>query len=510
MSTSGVASLHVVLDDPDPAGALPDVHAPVGVEGDARPAGRSVPATGIRTKPGGSRARASPATPSKGQREQQDHRQQQRQETAHGIRSPRGLAHRTRRAPVRQWNPGGASRIDPATLCKIDDGPNSSGRTTPWPALPATGATCPTTACSAARSARARASARSRATTRTRCRWRSRPAATRCAAASGDRHADLRDHEPAVRREAERGDDRGGARPRPEPARARARQLDPHGARRAARGRGRGGGGRPRAGRGGGRGDRRARRRARERRRRRRRGVRHRPATRRRSRASSAAPRRPPRSSTSGACRPIPSRSSGRSASAPRRSARSRPTRRPARSRAPGSAPPTCARWCSTAPTRARSRSCPRRCASSPSRSRIRSRPRSGARAARTWACVLARTLDRANAGDRILVVSVADGCDARRARGDRADRERAAAARGRPLARREAQRPPLQHLPQVARHPALRAAAPARARAPGRSADAARRALEVRLHRLALRELRHRPPAAAARLREVRARSTR
>ena len=257
------------------------------------------------------------------------------------------------------------------------------------------------------------------------------------------RHADLRDDEPAVRREAERGDDRRGARPRSEPARARARRSSTRmglgalvaGADAAAAG------GRALVvaadvviGAPGGA--------ARERRRRRRRGVRHRPrlgghrALHRPRLGDHRDPRRLAPADRSA------SRSSGRSASAPRRSARSRPTRRPARSRAPGSARPTCAPSSSTAPTRARSRSCPRRCGLKPEQIADPLAAAVGRDGRAHVGLVLARTLDRANAGDRILVVSVADGCDAARARGDRADRERAAAALGRPLARREAQRP--------------------------------------------------------------------
>src|SRR5439155_25812643 len=70
-----------------------------------------------------------------------------------------------------------------------------------------------------------------------------------------------------------------------------------------------------------------------------------------------------------------------------------------------------------------------------------------------------------------------------------------------------QAERSPVQHLPQVARHPAIRAAAPARPRAARGTSDAPARALEARVRRLALPEVSDRAPSAAAGLRQVRRR---
>ena len=89
--------------------------------------------------------------------------------------------------------------------------------------------------------------------------------------------------------------------------------------------------------------------------------------------------------------------------------------------------------------------------------------------------------------------------------RGHRADRRGPARRTASTLDRVEARRPRLQHLSQVARHPAVRAAAPPRSGAPRRAADAAQRALEVRLRRHALHRVRRGPAAAAARLQRVR-----
>ena len=100
----------------------------------------------------------------------------------------------------------------------------------------------------------------------------------------------------------------------------------------------------------------------------------------------------------------------------------------------------------------------------------------------------------------------VADGADAARARGHRRDRARAGRAHA---STRwidvEAQRPRLQHLSQVARDPAVRAAAPARSGAPRRRrrCSAASTGSSASSARAAPRAAR--PAAAAARVRHVR-----
>ena len=222
---------------------------------------------------------------------------------------------------------------------------------------------------------------------------------------------------------------------------------------------------------------RRARRRAREPGRRRRRGVRH-----RRRRRGDRAPRRPRldapwRSSTSGACPRSASPSSGRSASPPtpwrRRSPRPRQRALEARRRRAGDADDGDPRRHQPAHAW---RVCRKALGLKPEQIADTLAASVGRAGAAHAGLLLARALDRRQPGDRILVVCEADGADALVLEVTEHDQGACAPVRtGRPLDRVQAQRPRLQHLPQVARHPALRAAAPPRSGAPGGAADAPR-----------------------------------
>ena len=130
---------------------------------------------------------------------------------------------------------------------------------------------------------------------------------------------------------------------------------------------------------------------------------------------------------------------------------------------------------------RSHGRACRRRSGSGPSRSPTRSRRRSAATGVAHAGLLLARALDQAKPGDRILVVSRGRRRRRAGARGDGRDQGHAARAARSTAGSRPSATTCLQHLSQVARHPAVRAAAPARPGAARGAADAPARALEAR-----------------------------
>ena len=114
------------------------------------------------------------------------------------------------------------------------------------------------------------------------------------------------------------------------------------------------------------------------------------------------------------------------------------------------------------------------------------------------WALLLADVLDRAEPGQQIAVVLLADGCDVwlLRATDLLPAHRQAVSVRDRIAATRDDLGVPA--VPDVARLPAARAAAPSRARSPGRAAVGPHRRVEVRVRRQPRHE-RLRLPAAVA-----------
>ena len=258
--------------------------------------------------------------------------------------------------------------------------------------------------------------------------------------------------------------------------------------------------------------DRRARRRARERQAATPRSRSSPAPTPRRSRASSAAPRRRPRSSTSGGC-PRSRFAQAVGGALRRRDARRRCVADTATRALEGAGvePPRAGDRDPRRHQRARDgRAAATRCGLKPEQladpllgaasaapaprtraccSRARSTPRSPATA--SWSLSRGRRLRRARArGDRRSIAARAPG------------------AHGRPLDRVEAQRPaPTTPISSgAASCPSSRRAGPIRSARPRRRCAAHER-WKLALRRLALHAVRHRPPAAAARVREVRRR---
>ena len=115
------------------------------------------------------------------------------------------------------------------------------------------------------------------------------------------------------------------------------------------------------------------------------------------------------------------------------------------------------------------------------------------------WALLLADVLDRAEPGQTIAIVLLADGCDVwvLRTTDLLPAHRQSVSVRDRIAATQ--QRPHLPAVPDVARLPRARATAPPGAGSPGRPAVGAHRPLEVRVRRLPRLE-RFRLPAAVAR----------